>query len=119
MKATKLDPNYQKAQQRLAECLIRCARPGEAVKIADHLFMGEQTTKNRELLNEAKRAADLIESENNFGTMVYNAGKKMLVLTAQAVKVVTDFDFPIVSSKDRQADTKRFDEYEIELCKMV
>lgn len=119
MKATKLDPNYQKAQQRLAECLIRCARPGEAVKIADHLFMGEQTTKNRELLNEAKRAADLIESENNFGTMVYNAGKKMLVLTAQAAKVVTDFDFPIVSSKDRQADTKKFDEYEIELCKMV
>lgn len=89
------------------------------MKLADHLFMAEQTSKNRELLNEAKRAADLIESENNFGTMVYNAGKKMLVLNAQAAKIITDFNFPIVSSEDRQKDTKKFDDYEIELCKMV
>jgi len=101
-KGVELDPNYQKGMQRHVEALIRCNRAEEASKIADKLFMNEQTSKNRELLIEAQRAAKLINSPTeNFTVQMQQAIKNLLKLTAQATKLIIDFETPILSAQDR------------------
>ncbi|CAL6030518.1 Chaperone_protein DnaJ [Hexamita inflata] len=119
-KCYNLDPTYVKGAQRHCEALIRTSNAEEAVRISNILFNAEQTSKNRELLNEAQRALKLTgPTPESFVNSVQTAAQNLLILTAQGTKAILNEKFQILSSQERAQDVKKADDFDMNACKLT